>query len=250
MIQLQLNVVFLLKVCVRSCAQDLWKSALSKQEIKQFHHGSGWKKFCCCIEDIMPPWKWRINHDNLLEEQEEMFSCGFKRERPAGAGSERSFSCRVHCELKCWGSRERGSRGGRASVVLAAWASSPAGITGHGLSGCATDGIRPVCAALMSVQKTEPEVENRKKGRNRTFLLPVYGELYTKLMMICDCWTPHKCLCVLFCRVFLRGGCLDIGFGLFNGFWIAFLMLTKHPKPELSEPIVGRMVSACSMSIC
>lgn len=39
---------------------------VSKQEMKQSHHGSGWKKFCCFIEEIMQFCKWRINHDNLL----------------------------------------------------------------------------------------------------------------------------------------------------------------------------------------
>lgn len=50
----------------------------------------------------------------------------------------------------------------------AARVSSPAGITGHGLLGCATDGIRS--AALVSMQETEPEVEDRKE-RLRLYLL-------------------------------------------------------------------------------
>lgn len=35
--------------------------------MKQFHHNSGWKKFCYFIEEITEFCKLRVNHDNLLE---------------------------------------------------------------------------------------------------------------------------------------------------------------------------------------
>lgn len=201
--------------------------------MKQFHHGSGWKKFRCCIEDIVPPCKWRINHDNLLEGQEETFSCGFKRERPAGAGSERSFSCRVHCELRCWNhGREAVEEEGQVLCLL------PGQAPQLGSLDMAYQAVLQMGSDLY-VQHSCPSRKQSQKLRTerKAEIVPscslVFGELYTKLMMICDCWTPCRCLCVLFCGVFLRGGCLDVGFGLFDGFWVAFLMLTKHPKSEL-----------------
>lgn len=143
----------------------------------------------------------------------EMFCWGFKRERPAGAGSEKSFSCRARCEWRCRGSRES-SGGGRASVARSARVSSPAGIAGHGVSGCATDGFRSACAALVSIQEMELEDMNRKTDRDCTLLLPVYRMLYTKLVMIRYCWSLRKCLglYVVFCRVSVGGGCPSFAF--------------------------------------
>lgn len=73
-----------------------------------------------------------------------------------------------------------------------------------------------------------------QKVRGPTLLLLEYRMLYTKLIMICYYWSPHKCLdlCVLFCRVFVGGGCQGFGFGLSDVFWIAFLMLRNICNPN------------------
>lgn len=73
--------------------------------------------------------------------------------------------------------RAESGRGGRESAMCSARVSSPARVAGHGLSGCATDGFRSACAALVSTQETE--TMNRKKDWDHTRLLPVYRLLYT-----------------------------------------------------------------------